>query len=514
MTGGPKLLHAGAAGVGAGRVRLLLINPRYPESFWSFRWATQTVLPRQRALNPPLGLATLAALCPPDWDVEIVDENVTPLPLVPDADLIGICGMAVQLPRQRELLTHYRRRGYRVVAGGSYASLCPERYEDLADVVVAGEAEYVWPRFCRDFAHGTAARLYRETGTVDLEASPVPRYELLTLDRYSSVGIQYSRGCPFRCDFCDIIVMFGRQPRCKSVEQIGAELDKLRALGVRSVFFVDDNLIGNKAAAKRLLRYLIEYQRHHGYRFQFGTQASVNLAGSKELLELFQKANFAWVFLGIESPDEESLKEACKTQNLRLNLLAAVRAIYTHGIDVLGGFIVGFDNDTVETFERQYRFIIASGIQVAMIGLLTALPRTPLHARLMRQGRLLASSEAGDNTGPTTNFIPQRMSYATLVAGYKSLYRRLVGNRAIAARILNKTRYLRRPPAPSAYTRSEQWYIVRRLLVRGVLRGGPVRWFEFARTLILTRPSMWRQVLADWIAGLSMREYVRRRLAG
>ena len=198
------------------RVRLLLINPRFPESFWSFRWALNKILPGKRALNPPLGLATLAALCPPNWDVTVVDENIESIPLEPQADIVGVCGMAVQLTRQSELLNYYRKRGHYVVAGGSYASLCPERLEALADSVVSGEAEYIWPAFCRDFMAGAPQRLYQESGTVDLADSPTPRFDLLQLDKYLSVSLQFSRGCPYRCEFCDIIVMFGRQDR-KSV---------------------------------------------------------------------------------------------------------------------------------------------------------------------------------------------------------------------------------------------------------------------------------------------------------
>ncbi|HSM17950.1 MAG TPA: cobalamin-dependent protein, partial [Gemmatimonadales bacterium] len=231
-------------------MRLLLINPKFPESFWSFKWALDTVLRQQKAPTPPLGLATLAALCPEDWDIRIVDENVETIPLDPKADLIGICGMGVQFPRQRELLTFYRSKGYHVVAGGSFASLCPERYGTLADTVVAGEAEYIWPEFCRDFAAGKTKPLYHETGVVALSDTPTPRFDLLNLRLYQSVTLQFSRGCPFRCEFCDIIVMFGRRPRTKPLEQVGRELDLLRHQHVRKVFFVDDNLIGDKPAAK------------------------------------------------------------------------------------------------------------------------------------------------------------------------------------------------------------------------------------------------------------------------
>ncbi|MEJ2646218.1 MAG: cobalamin-dependent protein, partial [Gammaproteobacteria bacterium] len=238
------------------RVRILLINPRFRESFWSFRWSLERILPGKRAINPPLGLATLAALCPAHWDVTIVDENVETIPLAPQADIIGVCGMAAQFDRQEELLRYYRARGYYVVAGGSHASMCPERFEPLADSVIAGEAEYIWPAFCADFERGDPRPLYRETGVVKLTDSPPPRYDLLRLEQYTTVSLQFSRGCPYRCEFCDIIVMFGRKPRTKSPEQVGRELDLLRELGVRSVFFVDDNLIGNKKAAGALLEFL------------------------------------------------------------------------------------------------------------------------------------------------------------------------------------------------------------------------------------------------------------------
>jgi radical SAM superfamily enzyme YgiQ (UPF0313 family) len=491
------------------RVRLLLINPRFPESFWSFRWALRNILTDKRALNPPLGLATLAALCPPNWDVEIIDENVEPVPLDPKADLVGVCGMAVQFERQRELLEYYRGRGLPVVAGGSFASLCPERYTRLADTVVVGESENIWPEFCRDFESGAPQALYHETGTVDIQQSPTPRFDLLKLDRYTSVAMQFSRGCPFRCDFCDIIVMFGRQPRTKSAEQIGRELDLLRAQGVRSVFFVDDNLIGNKKLAKQLLRYLVDYQTRHNYAFRFGTEASINLADDAEMLELLRAANFAWVFIGIESADEESLKETNKTQNMKRDLLAAIRTIYAHGIDVLAGFIVGFDNDTLDTFEKQHRFISLSGIQVAMVGLLAALPRTPLYERLQKEGRLLEESAHGDNTKLGTNFLPKRMSYDAMVQNYQQLYRRLFSDRGIARRIANKTRYLR-GGAADEYSVREQLGIVCKLFSRGLLAGGPRRWFYFLGNLLTSRPRVWSQVFLDWIVGLSMRDYVQR----
>lgn len=491
-------------------MRLLLINPKYPESFWSFKWAIDEILPGKRAINPPLGLATIAALTPEYWEVKIIDENVASIPLAPAADIIGICGMGVQFRRQRELLGFYREHGYFVVAGGSYASLRPEIYAPLADCVVAGEAEYLWPRFCADYEQHRPAALYRETGVVALTDSPTPRFDLLQLDKYSTATVQFSRGCPFRCEFCDIIVMFGRRPRHKSIAQVERELDRLRELKVHNVFFVDDNLIGNKAVAKELLRFLSDYQRRHAYPFGFGTEASLNLAQEPELLRLFREAGFVWVFIGLESPDEASLKETGKVQNLREDMLTSVRRIYENGIDVLAGFIIGFDNDTLETFDKQYRFIMQSGIQAAMVGLLTALDRTPLFERLKREGRLIEQADNTDNTKPGTNFIPKNMPYDAMLEAYQALYRRLLTDRNIADRICAKMRYMAPPVYQGEYTLTEQLGIVKRLFAKGLLPGGPSRIYHFLRTLPLRSPRKFPLIVVDWIAGLAMRDYARR----
>jgi len=490
-------------------MKLLLINPRFPESFWSLRWAIDEALPSKRSVNPPLGLATLAALCPAHWDVSIVDENVESVPLAPEADLIGVCGMGVQFERQRELIEHFRQAGYPVVAGGSFASLCPERYEGLASAVVAGESEYIWPRFCEDFERGAPQTLYRETGVVRLEDSPTPRFDLLKLDRYAMVTMQFSRGCPFLCEFCDIIVMFGRKPRHKTLEQVERELDALRALGVRSLFFVDDNLIGNKAQARELGRMLVEYQRRHGFPFRFGTEASINLAQEPELLELFRAAKFGWVFIGIESPDPETLKQTRKSQNTREDMLVSLRRIYEYGIDVLAGFIVGFDNDTVHTFEHQHRFIVEAGIQVAMVGLLTALPKTPLYVRLQAEGRL-RDLDSADNTKAATNVTPSRMSYHELVDGYQRMVRRLSTDSVIAQRVVNKLRWMGRPVYDGDYTPAQSLGIVWRLLTRGVARGGPSRMWHFARSVPWSAPRKMPLLISEWIVGIAMQDYVSR----
>lgn len=461
-------------------------------------------------MNPPLGLATVAALCQEDWEVEIVDENIESIPLEPKADIIGICGMGVQFKRQKELLTFYKKKGYFVVAGGSYASLCPELYEPFTDTVVAGEAEYIWREFCRDFELGKPRKLYHETGIVDLRDSPIPRFDLLKLDKYKKVSLQFSRGCPFRCEFCDIIVMFGRKPRTKALEQIGKELDLLRKLKINNVFFVDDNLIGNKRLAKDLLRFLKAYQEKHRYRFQFGTEASLDIAQDDELLTLFHEANFEWVFIGIESPDPESLKETKKFQNISHDILASVRKIYSHSIEVLAGFIIGFDNDTMKTFDKQYHFIMESGIQAAMIGLLTALPKTPLYQRLEKEGRLIPDADNSDNTALGTNFLPKQMGYDEMLKGYRSLYNRLLEDRNIADRIKNKTRYLTNPVYKAKYSLREALKIVSNFFLHGIKPGGFSRAFHFLRSFPFLRPRLMSMVIQDWITGLAMKDYVDR----
>jgi len=491
-------------------MRLMLVNPALPESFWSFRWALETVLGGKRSLNPPLGLATLAALCPPHWDVTLVDENVEALPLRPEADLIGIGGMGVQAPRQKQLLRYYREAGYRVVAGGSYASLCPEEYAGLADHVVAGEAEYIWPRFCADLARGAPQALYRETGTVALEDSPVPRFDLLKLQAYSTASLQLSRGCPFNCDFCDIIVMFGRKPRYKAPAQIERELDRLRQLGARKVFFVDDNFIGNKAKARETLSVLAAYQARHGRCMRFGTEASLNLSQDPALLAQFHAAGFEWAFLGLETPDPQTLREAHKPQNTAGDMLAAVRRIHAAGIDVLGGFIVGFDRDTPAVFEQQRRFILDSGIMVAMVGLLTALPKTPLYERLRREGRLVEEAANSDNTRARTNIVPKSMSLAELTAGYQRLYAQLLADGGIAERIRNKLAHFGTPAQLVRERPMEAAGIVWRLLARGIARGGPARIWHFLRSLPLARPRLLPLAVNDWISGLAMRDYAER----
>lgn len=492
-------------------MKLVLINPKFPESFWSFSWALDKVTRDKKAVNSPLGLATLAGLTPPGWEITIIDENVEPIDWSLEADIVGVCGMAVQVPRQKEILGHFRKKGLYVVAGGSYASLCPEEYAEAADSVIAGEAERIWPQFLADYEAGRPQRLYRETGEVDLTASPPPRYDLLKLPLYQKVSIQFSRGCPFRCEFCDIIVMFGRRPRTKSLEQVGRELDLLRGQGMKSLFFVDDNFIGDLPKAKKLLAFLADYQERHHYRFSFGTEVSINLAADRELMTFFREANFEWVFIGIETPNEEGLRETLKRQNLQGDLLVSVRTIYSHGIDIFAGFIVGFDADDRTIFDRQFDFIVASGIAVSMVALLSAIPKTPLYGRLKKAGRL-RTVVSSDNTRPATNVIPLKMTYDELIEGYEGLQRRLTEEKTIYRRLANKVRHLKDPLDSPHLSPVRKLLYLSRLVFRGILPGGFGRIYWFVRSVLLAlcRPKGLATTVTDWIAALSLQAFQDR----
>ncbi|HEX3150914.1 MAG TPA: radical SAM protein [Gemmataceae bacterium] len=498
-------------------MKLLLIQPRFPESFWSFTWAFHSIARDKRAAISPLGLATLAALTPPNWVVRVVDENVEPIPWDEPADVVGVCGMAVQYPRQIEICEQFRERGCHVVVGGPYASLCPEEYADVVDTVVAGEAEYTWPRFCVDFENGRPQALYRETGTVDLADSPVPRQELLKLSLYQSVAIQFSRGCPFRCEFCDIIVTFGRKPRAKTLPQMECELDLLRSLGIRNVFFIDDNLIGHLPRCRELLDFLNEYQRRHRYRFTFGAEVSANVASPPGLLEQLRRARFQWIFIGLETPSKEALRETLKEQNNRADPLATLNAVYAHGIDVYASFVVGFDADDATIFDRQREFIVRSGIVVASLGLLLALPRTPLFERLGREGRLKPT--AGDqhqlwNNLIATNVVPLRMTEDEMLDGFRDLMACVASDEAIAERVRTKLRQFGRPPLTFGLSPFRISQYLARFVWRGVLPGGPRRWVLVARSLLpaLRDPRLVPFAILNWTYGLAIQSFVREHL--
>jgi radical SAM superfamily enzyme YgiQ (UPF0313 family) len=400
-------------------MKILLINPEFPDTYWSFRHALP--FEGKRSVFPPLGLLTVSALLPVSWERRLVDLNIEPLKVsdIEWADMIFATAMLVQKESLQSVVKQCKALGKLVVIGGPYVTTSAENLPE-ADHIFLGEAEMTLPEFVHDLEVGCARRVYQAAERPALSASPLPDFSLAKLKHYSAMSVQYSRGCPFQCEFCDIIEIYGRIPRTKSTEQMLSELDALKDIGWRgTVFIVDDNFIGNKRNVKQFLPELASWQEKHGRPFEFHTEASVNLADDDCLLAGMRQAGFNRVFLGIETPVEESLVEARKTQNTRVNLLDSVKKIQGYGIEVMAGFIVGFDNDPDDIFERQIDFIRESAIPLAMVGLLTALPDTQLWRRLKREGRLLAES-SGDNTSGSLNFVP-KMNAARLIEGYQKI---------------------------------------------------------------------------------------------
>lgn len=402
-------------------MKILLIAPKNPESFWTF----DRILPTLgvRCIYPNLALPTLAALTPAEHEVVLCDENVEPIDFATDADIVGITGYIVHRKRILEIADAFRKRGVFVVAGGPFASLCPDELRDRVDVLFVDEAEQTWPQFLRDHAAGRWRREYRQAEKTDLSTAPLPRFDLLRVDAYQTMTIQFGRGCPYTCEFCDIIVMYGRRPRTKTVEQVMAEVRTVDRLGVTTIFIVDDNFIADKRRAKDLLRALARWQAEREAPLEFMTEVSLNVAQDDEMLELLVAAGFRSVFIGIESPRPASLLETGKKQNLREGLVDAVHRVQAAGIEVMAGMIVGFDHDDTGIFEEHLRFIQEARIPVSMTGMLNALPRTPLYERLEAAGRL--DDECGGDQFAFTNIVPERMSRRQLFAGYRDLLRGL-----------------------------------------------------------------------------------------
>jgi radical SAM superfamily enzyme YgiQ (UPF0313 family) len=412
-------------------VNVLLIYPKYPDTFWSFKSVLKFV--RKKAAFPPLGLLTVAAMLPADWKTRLVDLNVQELTDhdIGWSDMVFVSAMIVQQDSVREIIE--RCKGKRIVCGGPLFTAQHERFQGV-DHFVLNEAEVTLPLFLGDLVSGRAAHVYSSLERPDIRKTPLPLWSLIDFRKYVTVGVQYSRGCPFDCEFCDIIVMNGRVPRTKTRRQMLDEMQNLHDAGWRgSVFIVDDNFIGNKAKVKEMLPALALWQKRRKYPFTFLTEASINLADDHELMSMMSRANFSKVFLGLETPDEESLKECGKLQNTRRDLSEAVRTIHQHGMQVMAGFIVGFDNDNESTFDKQVKFIQKIGVVTAMVGLLNAAPQTRLWHRLKAEGRLTAAT-TGENTDGSLNFRP-KMDKDKLIDGYRSIVSRIYSNKEYYARI-------------------------------------------------------------------------------
>ena len=485
----------------------LLLYPEFPDTFWSFKHALKFI--HKRASLPPLGLLTVAAMLPGDWAKRLVDLNVGKLREqdLAWADFVLVSGMIAQRDSARAVIARCRAAGKTIVAGGPLFTLEAEQFPEV-DHFVLNEAEATLPEFLRDFGQGVARRVYASTELPDLRQTPAPMWELADRRRYASMSLQYSRGCPFDCEFCNITSMFGHRPRSKSAAQVIAELDSLRRLGWRgAVFFVDDNFIGNKRALKEeLLPALTQWQQ--GRRgTPFYTEASINLADDEELMRLMVEAGFNQVFVGIETPEEASLAECNKRQNRGRDLVADVKRIQRAGLEVQGGFIVGFDHDTPTIFQRQLEFIQQSGIVTAMVGLLQAMPGTKLYQRLDRESRLLGDT-TGDNVDGTTNFIP-RMNRETLREGYQNLIEYLYAPKPYYRRIRT---FLREYQAPRI-SRSLSWEsfmaFVRANIRLGVLGRERFQYWGLLFWTIFRRPSHFSLAVTLSIYGHHFRKICR-----
>lgn len=400
-------------------MRVLLLYPEFPDTFWSFKHALRFI--RKKAGAPPLGLLTVAAMLPDEWEKRLVDENVTAL--TDDdlrwADYVFISAMIVQRESAQTLIARCNDAGVTVVAGGPLFTMEHEKFPGV-DIFVLHEAELTLPPFLADLAAGNVNHVYTTTEHPELCQTPVPLWHLADLKHYDTVSLQFSRGCPFNCDFCNITSLLGHRPRVKDAAQIVAELDSLYALGWhKNVFFVDDNFIGNKKHLKtELLPALIEWRKgKHG--MSFNTEASINLADDAELMSLMTQAGFNTVFVGIETPSEDGLVECNKSQNKGRDLVESVKRMQRAGLQVQGGFIVGFDSDTASIFQQQIDFIQKSGIVTAMVGLLQAPLGTRLYDRMEQEGRLVADF-SGDNADGSTNIIPS-MGLEPLREGYRTI---------------------------------------------------------------------------------------------
>lgn len=393
--------------------------PKYPDTYWSFKHTLKFIL--RKANFPPLGLLTVAAMLPDEWAKRLVNMNVTPLTNddIEWADYVFISAMVVQRSSAVEVIKRAKRLGTKIVAGGPLFTTEPEQFEEV-DYLVLNEAEITLPLFLSDLAKGTPQHIYATSEHPNITNTPIPLWSLINMNKYYSMSLQYSRGCPFNCEFCVITVLDGHFPRTKSKEQILAEFDSLYDIGWRgSIFIVDDNLIGNKNKLKtEILPALIEWQAKKNYPFALLAEASINLADDRKLMQLMVKAGFSRVFVGIETPSEASLTECGKSQNTNRDLIASIKTLQSNGFDVMGGFIVGFDSDTTSIFDTQINFIQKSGIVAAMVDLLEAPRGSRLHQRLKSENRLVDGSSTGDYTN--LNFVP-KMDPELLISGYKRI---------------------------------------------------------------------------------------------
>jgi len=464
----------------------LLLYPRFPDTFWSYKHALKFI--KKRAFSPPLGLLTVAPMLPDHWEKRLIDLNVSSLSSsdLEWADYAFISGMVVQKQSARDIMNQCSQSGLTIVGGGPLFTSEYEQFHQV-DYFVLDEAEITLPRFLQDLENDTPKHIYRAEDHPELSETPVPDWDLVDMNQYSSMGIQYSRGCPYNCEFCNVTALFGHRPRTKTADQIIRELNSLYERGWRrNVFFVDDNLIGHRKHLKQeLLPALIEWRKTHP-EIKFHTEVSINLADDDELVDLMRRAGFTTVFVGIETPDEESLREACKSQNEGRDLVADVKHLHHQGIQVQGGFIVGFDSDRQNIFQRQIEFIQQSGIVVAMVGLLQAPAGTKLYERLKEAGRLLGDM-SGNNVDGTTNIIP-KMGLDQLGAGYKSILKHIYAPKNYYRRIRTFLKDYSLPELSSPVRREDIMAFFRSVYQLGIKGKERFQYWKLVLWTLLRRP--------------------------
>ncbi len=491
-------------------MKILLVYPHYPTTFWSFRYAMKFI--DRKASFPPLGLLTIAAMLPGDWEKKLVDLNVRSLSEADLrwADYVFISAMTIQKESACDVIERCRLLGVKIVAGGplftSYHETLPE-----VDHLVLGEGEVTLPLFLQDLQQGEPRRIYRAEQWAQIEQTPVPLWDLIDMNDYAAMNLQYGRGCPFDCEFCDITALFGRRPRNKKVVQIIDELESLYARDWRgAIFFVDDNFIGDKPTLKReVLPAIVEWMKEKDYPFYFYTEASIDLADDPQLMEWMVLAGFEEVFVGIETPDDAGLEESCKLQNRNRDLIDSIKRIQRAGLQVHGGFIVGFDSDTPAIFEKQIRFIQESGIVTAMVGVLSALRGTRLYQRLEGEGRLLRDS-SGENTIFDVNFIP-RMNQETLHQGYQKILDTIYDPRQYYQRVIRLFKeYRPRPMGKFHLQKGHIGALFKSILWLGVVGKERLQFWKLFFWSLFRKPRLFPLAITYAVYGFHFRKVAER----
>jgi len=492
-------------------LKILLVYPQYPDTFWSFKHALK--LASKKASFPPLGILTVAAMLPQEWEKKLVDMNVAPLTdeAIKWADYVFISAMTVQRDSVKEVISRSKELDTKVVAGGPLFTTDHKEFEGV-DHFVLGEAEITLAPFLEDLKNNCAKHIYESQERPDITKTPIPLWSLINMKKYSSMNIQYSRGCPFNCEFCDIIILNGHTPRTKDGAQMVAELDALYRHGWRGgVFIVDDNFIGNKKKLKaETLPAIIEWTKTKRYAIALATEASINLADDEELMKLMAKAGFNQVFVGIETPNEASLVECAKSQNQNRDLVSSVKKIQNYGMEVQGGFIVGFDSDPLSIFRSQINFIQKSGIVTAMVGLLNAPPGTRLYQRLKKENRLLKRF-SGDQMDCSLNFIP-KMNHETLINGYKNILNTIYSPKQYYERIktfLKEYRPIKREQLPKVHLYQITAFL-KSVWFLGIKERGRKYYWRFFVSTLLKRPRVFPLSMSLAIYGFHFRKVTEK----